>query len=246
MKKLKPDHLIAFEHFSSEPLRVDLAYAQSNHPRNIFETALYHANAKCWAHKDLAAITLLAARIVHHKYEWILEIKDCLRTSNAQAAMQYTDIVKANPQWMEEPRMLAPPGAGGHPRGMAVDVHPIDKNGNLVDMGTPFDWMESNSARDWTDFSEIVLENRKKLESAFIESAKILNADFIPYPAEWWDFRYTNDYYEQFAPLADEDLPRQMQMTGQIDTDIDDFPPEHFERLAEEITSLVDKAYADL
>ena len=45
-----------------------------------------------------------------------------------QTAMGKTQIVKDNPDWLEEPnRMVSPPGNGAHPRGMAIDVCVFDK-----------------------------------------------------------------------------------------------------------------------
>ncbi|MEM6811053.1 MAG: M15 family metallopeptidase [Pseudomonadota bacterium] len=244
MQKISPENLISFNDFeASEPVIVDLAYAKANHNRNIFKEAIYHENAQCWAHTEIVTITLLAARLVYDRYGWSLEIKDCLRTSDAQDAMLHTDVSKANPHWFEEPRLLSPPGTGAHPRAMAVDVHPQDKNGNLVDMGTPFDAMEAASARHYKDHDQTILDNRQNLENAFIESAKAFNADFIPYSEEWWDFRFSGEYYDQFAPLSDAELPPQMQMVGGVDTEIENLPDEHFERLAKHIVSLVDKAH---
>ncbi len=236
-------HFVPFDLFlEGEPIQIDMAYQNADHPRNIFKAKLYHDDARCWAYKDLAAITILAARIVSKRYEWQLQIKDCLRSTNSQAAMAQTDIVKANPQWMVQPRLLAPPGAGAHPRAMAVDVCALYSDGSQANMGTPFDWMEPSSARDYTDLHADHIENRKKLEQAFIQSAEYLKQDFIPYPSEWWDFRYSSAYYTKFDALSDKDLPSQMQMTHKIENDIKNLPLSHFETLAEEIRILIDNA----
>ena len=243
MKKLDPKNLIAFEFFSKEPVSANLAYA---HDDNFVKQAIYQKGVKCWAHRELMVVTLLAARLLHRDFGWVLEIKDCLRTSNAQTAMQNTKIVRANPHWLEPPRLVSPSGAGAHPRAMAVDVHPLDDRGQYVDMGTPFDWLEPSAARHFTDLSEVALQNREQLEQAFLKSAETFDIDFIAYSEEWWDFRFPREYYEQFAPLSDTDLPPQMQMTDAIDNGIENFPPEHFEKLVGEILSLVDNAYANL
>jgi len=229
-----------------EPIAVDLVYADAKHPRNIFTKSLYQASAQCWVHKDIAAITILAARLLRKRFNYTLEIKDCLRTSDAQAEMQNTDIVRANPHWMEEPRLLAPPGAGAHPRAMAIDVCVLDEQGKEVDMGTGFDEMIPASARHYTDLEEYQLDNRHDLERAYKQSAQALGFKFLPYPEEWWDFRFYQDQYEQFSPLSDADLPPQMQMTHNVTNNIKDFDQDHFEKLAEEIICLVDNAYASL
>ena len=91
------------------PLRVDLVYAQINHPENIFGRALYRETARFWLHRDFAAIVADAAKIAYAQREWIFILKDGLRPVEAQAMMQDTAIVKANPQWLIEPRLLSPP-----------------------------------------------------------------------------------------------------------------------------------------
>ncbi len=244
MKKLNPADFIPMDIFvEREPIKIDLVYADAKHPRNIFGEAIYSQNARLWAHKDLAAITLLAASKLHKSHEWTMDIKDCLRTIDAQTAMQKTDVVQAHPEWMIDgpDRLLAPPGAGGHPRGMAIDVHPIDKNDTLVDMGTPFDHMEESSARNYTGFSKGILENRKILEDAFMNSATSLGFEFLPLPSEWWDFRFPSEYSDQYAHLSDADLPPQMQMTNKIDNKIPDFDDDHFEKLADSIIALIER-----
>ena len=231
---------------NNEPIKIDLAYQNADHPRNIFKTKIYHQDARCWAYKELAAISILTARLVSKRYGWKLQIKDCLRTTDAQKAMEKTDIVKANPHWMEKPRLLAPPGAGAHPRAMAVDVCALYSDGSQVDMGTPFDWMEPSSARDYKNLHSDHLENRHRLEHAFIQSAAYLKQDFIPYASEWWDFRYTQAFYSIFDALSDKDLPPQMQMTDKIENKIEDLPLAHFETLAEGIRTLIHNADENL
>ena len=146
-----------------------------------------------------------------------------------------------NPEWLEgEYPLLSKPGLRGHPRGMAIDVGPIDQNGHKIDMGTPFDDMREQSARDYTGFSDEILENRKKLEEAFVKSAAALNLPMLPLPNEWWDFRFPNNYTKDFEPIHDADLPPQMQMTNKIDNNITDFDDAHFQALADSIKALIE------
>jgi len=226
---------------NKEPIVIDLVYADARHPRNIFKEQLYHPNARLWAHKDIAAIALLTARMIHKKHGWTLKIKDCLRTTDAQTAMQETPIVRKHPEWgAGSSRLLAPAGAGGHPRGLAIDVIPLDINGNRVNMGTLFDDLTAESARDYTGFPATILDNRQKLEDAFVASAKTLNFPFLPLPCEWWDFRFPAQYYDQYSPLSDADLPPQMQMTNKIENGITGFDNAHFQKLADSITALIE------
>lgn len=242
MQLISPSDLVPMELFTGrEPIEIDLVYADANHPRNIFGEALYQQDSKLWAHRDIAAITLLAARILHRKTNYRFSLKDCLRTTEAQAAMGKTQIVKDNPDWIQEPnRMISPPGSGAHPLGMAIDVCVLDTDDREINMGTYFDEMDRKSYRSCTDLPDKVLANRKLLEDAFTESARALKFDFLPLPEEWWDFRFPVDVYQKYQPLSDETLPQQMQMTRRIENGIPDFGDDHFQALADHIISAID------
>jgi D-alanyl-D-alanine dipeptidase len=119
--------------------------------------------------------------------------------------------------------LFSPPGKGGHPRGMAVDIILVDKNGAEVDMGTPFDYLTADksdnpAARDYADFgrgedyNKMVRANRKILEDAMVQAARQLGKEIWPLPQEWWDFRFKNEYTATFAPVADADLPARKKM----------------------------------
>lgn len=204
---IDPRDLVPMDLFAGEPLAIDLVYADARHPENIFGVAVYHPGARLILHKDLAGIVLLAARVLQAQYGWTLILKDGLRPIEAQAALIETDIVKANPHWLGEPRLLSGPGMGGHPRGMAVDVSIAG-----VDMGTAFDAMVPESARDYAGFGEAVLENRARLEKAFVESAQKCGAPLLPLPSEWWDFRLPGSHSGKYAALSDADLPPPLKM----------------------------------
>lgn len=221
MKKIAATELIALDDFTStHPIKVDVVYAKPQHPDNMFKTQIYRPDARMWGHRELVSIILAAAQICFKKTGWIFEVKDCLRTYEAQALMRETDIVKAHPQWLEEPgRLLSPPGAGGHPRGMAVDIILVDKNGDEIDMGTRFDYLTEDrannpAARDYAKFSKAILEHRMVLEGAMMEAAAEAKRELLPLPQEWWDFRFPKSYSEQFEPIRDADLPPAMRMTA--------------------------------
>lgn len=243
MNKISPADLVPMDMFvGKEPIIVDLVYAKGDHPRNIFGEALYHGESRFWAHRDLALITLMTARTLNKDHGYSLELKDCLRTTDAQAAMGETQIVKDNPDWLEEPnRMVSPPGNGAHPRGMAIDVCVIDKDGQEIDLGTPFDDMVPEAYRSCDTLSEEIQKQRKILESAFMDSADKLDMEFLPLPAEWWDFRFPSSTYRQYEALSDHDLPPQMQMTSKVNSGIEDFSQEHFDKLTEDILYRVDE-----
>ena len=153
----------------------------------------------------------------------ILECKDCLRPLEAQQNIIDSDIVRAHPQWLEEPRLFSPPGKGGHPRGMAIDVVLVRENGEELDMGTPFDYLTEDksinpAARDYASFGRgadkdaEIAANRKLLHDAMMRAAQDSGRELWPLPQEWWDFRFPNDYTAQYAPVSDSDLPPSMRI----------------------------------
>ncbi len=221
MKQIKPEQLVCMnEKTGTEPLRIDLVYADAAHPENIFKTALYRPGAQLWLHDILAAIVIDAARRAYREWGAVMVLKDGLRSVNAQKAMQETAAAKANPHWCAPgpARLLSPPGAGGHPRGMAVDATLASLDGTEWDMGTHFDYLTTDpaynpAARSCRDFSDDVLRARARLEQIFIEAAAACQQDIVLLPSEWWDFRLPAAFSGQFAPLADSDLPPAMRMT---------------------------------
>lgn len=204
---------------NTAPLRIDLVYAQPRHPENIFGLALYRPDARLWLHRDFAEIVIRAAGMCFAESGYVFVLKDGLRTVEAQALMQETDIVKANPHWTQEPnRLLSPPGKGGHPRGMAIDIVLETQDGVLVEMGTRFDHLTKDPAmnpakRGFEDISDEAKRNRQFLEDCMVKAAQALNRPMLPLPSEWWDFRFPGSYSEKYAPLSDRDLPEDMRMT---------------------------------
>lgn len=223
MDKPLPDALIPMDLFAGPaPVRIDLVYANPVHARNIFARALYHPQARLWLHEDLAAIVLRAAAHLRRHYGWTTLLKDGLRTVEAQAMMQDTDIVKANPHWsgaVPEKRLLSAPGNGAHPRAMAIDVGFTDKDGREVDMGTPFDFFTSDpddnpAARAFTGLKDDILERRRIVEDVFLSAAAAQGLPLVPLASEWWDYRFPAEIYNAFPALHDAALPEWMRMTG--------------------------------
>jgi len=220
VKDLCAKDFIALDVFEADfPIRIQLDYARDDNV--LLGEAVYHGAARLWAHVDMARIVLAAARDVHAAYGLRMVVYDCLRTSDAQQAMLETRRVKDNPHWLEEPRLLSPPGSGAHPRGMAIDVSLESMDGVLLDMGTVFDQMSEDSApgvnrahRLHPGLSDAVVENRRILDEAMFGAAEAVGVALVGLPEEWWDFRAPVEVYEGFAPLSDADLPREMRMTN--------------------------------
>ncbi|MCB1591031.1 MAG: D-Ala-D-Ala dipeptidase [Alphaproteobacteria bacterium] len=218
MKSISPDDLVYFSEVpESSGLVIDLAYAREDN--FLFGERIYRQDAVLTLHRFMADIVIRAGRIARERHGLSLIIHDGLRTVDAQARMLETRAVKANPHWVEnEPRLLSPPGAGGHPRGMAVDVTLADLDGEVLDMGTVFDFLAedpsplTNPAHREYPQSVIAAINRGFLDSIMAEAAHQAGQPLFPLPQEWWDFRLPPEIYEGYAPLSDHDLPETLRL----------------------------------
>ena len=176
LKSILPQSLVCMDaHASEYPLCVELAYARDDNL--LFGQRIYRRDAQLWLHEHLARVVLEASKRVQNAIGGSLVLYDGLRVTDAQSAMLDTKRVRNNPQWLEEPRLLSPPGAGGHPRAMAVDVSVIDADGRLLDMGTDFDFLsddpspDHNAAHRDFDHPQAIVGNRKILDEAMIGAA---------------------------------------------------------------------------
>ncbi len=212
MKAIDPKDLVCMDAFAGDyGYRIDLAYARDDN--TLFGEAIYRDNAKLWLHRDLAVVVFHAAKLCVDDYKIRFVLYDGLRTVNAQLAMMETQRVKDNPQWLEPPRLLSPAGAGGHPRGMAIDIGLETLDGVLLDMGTVFDYLAErsdpvhNPAHRLHAHNAEVTANRAILDDCMQKAAEHCETPVLPLPEEWWDFRLMPEYYNQYAPIKDEDLP---------------------------------------
>jgi len=236
-KQIDPDDLIPMDLCAEIfPLEIDLAYARDEAP-NIFGK-IYADDAKLWLHRDLAKIMCLAAQICRADTGNTVVLYDGLRTSEAQSKMAQSAIVKANPGWMQKPRLLSPPGEGAHPRGMAIDASLKDSNGDLIDMGTDFDYLAQNQSpkhnpahRDYESLEKEHKNNRKMLDSAIKNAASALGLRINLLDQEWWDFRFKKADYQGYAPISDKELPPEMQMVTTVAISEADFKKEYSPRV---------------
>lgn len=204
MENIHPSHLIPMNSFrGTYPLEIDLVYANPDHEDNHFG-GLYHKDANLlFAHKDIVPVVLLASLICQHTNGWVLELKDCYRPVEAQKKME---------EYGYDPALVSLPGAGAHPRGMAIDIVPIIVIPGAryvttgIDMGTLFDHfaddLKNNPAdRDCLKFEKMgrvdqlsraldIVKNRATLEAAMKMAAGAFGQRIVPLQEEWWDFRF--------------------------------------------------------
>ena len=163
-------------------IEVDLRYATAN---NFVGRDLYSPLDCAWLHRH-------AAEGLEKTRQWLalsrpdvrLLVLDALRPQRVQeqlwAALQGTDLLG----------YLANPVRGSiHSFGMAVDITLVDRNGNELDMGTPFDDLSERSHPALEDtmlargeLSAEQIANRRLLRDAMIHGG------FIGISSEWWHF----------------------------------------------------------
>tara|TARA_R110002126_G_scaffold13118_3_gene56583 strand:- start:106135 stop:106815 length:681 start_codon:yes stop_codon:yes gene_type:complete len=218
MEKIKISDLVHMDGHNGLYV-ADVVYADAAHPDNVFGCALYRSGAQIYLHRRLADIVVKAA-VAAKEDGLTLVVKDGLRPMEAQAAMGESPIAKLHPEWLVAPRLISPPGAGGHPRGMAVDVTLFDaKVGGALDMGTPFDcFPEHKDAGIWpahrayVDLPQICLDNRARLDRYMEGAAAVCAEKLLALPAEWWDYRFYPEESALYEPLSDLDLPDNMRL----------------------------------
>lgn len=199
-------------------IAVDLAYARDDN--FLFGERIYRPDAKLFLHRFMAGTVIRAGTLARERHGLTLVLYDGLRTVEAQARMLGTRVVRVNPRWTaQEPRLLSLPGGGGHPRGMAVDLSLAEPGGQILDMGTPFDFLAEDSGpaanpahRDHPQ-TAAVTRNRAILDAIMADSARDAGQPLFPLPQEWWDYRLPPALYEQYAPISDRDLPEDMRLT---------------------------------
>lgn len=218
MKRIHADDLVCMDDLPEwSGIAVELAYARADNL--LFGEAIYRADAQLHLHYILAEIVMRAGALARERHGMSLVLYDGLRTVEAQARMLDTQRVCENPHWVQnEPRLLSPPGAGGHPRGMAIDVTLAGADGRILGMGTPFDFLAEDSRaafnpahRDHPQ-NERVARNRAILDSVMADGAKAAGHPLFPLPQEWWDYRLPPGFYEQYAPLSEGDLPENLRL----------------------------------
>lgn len=159
---------------------MDIRYATAD---NFTQSKIYDC-PRCLLRPE-AAKALVKAHKNLQKRGLGLKMFDCYRPRPYQQRL-----------WdkVPNPDYVTPPAKGSmHSRGAAVDLTIVDKNGQELDMGTPYDFFGKEAHTDNLSLPPQVLANRRLLRET-LESV-----GFKGIRTEWWHFSFKGQNY----PLAD-------------------------------------------
>lgn len=168
-------NLIKLTDLSSDFI-IDLKYAT---PDNFTGVQVYQS-ADCWLDEHTAQI-LIKAKEIFEKDGYQVKIWDAYRPIRAQKRfweiMPNDDFI-ARPPDMTKIKKFRPT----HMNGMCVDVTLTDKEGNEIEMPSPFDTMDERASLNYSGHSETGRRNGEYLKQV-MESV-----GFQAYECEWWHF----------------------------------------------------------
>lgn len=164
-------------------IKQEMVYAT---PNNFMKKTLY-PKGKCLLRRNVAEALSRVQNSL--KVDGLgLKVWDCYRPLSVQKKMW---------EIMPDDRYVADPQKGSkHNRGAAVDITLVGREGEALEMPTPFDDFTEKAARDYLGGTKTSLKNKKRLEDAMAKEG------FIGIPTEWWHFDFRD--WEKY-PI--EDIP---------------------------------------
>jgi D-alanyl-D-alanine dipeptidase len=154
---------------------------------NFTGMPLYNSKlTKAWLHPRAAGMLIRAYDLLRNERpDLSLLIYDAARPVEVQRKMNEWAKKTNNAYYVADPAK----GGGLHNYGMAVDVTLVDKNGEWLPMGTPFDYFGPEAHTDKEDdllkrrrITPLEYKNRKFLRRIMEE------AGFSSITSEWWHF----------------------------------------------------------
>jgi zinc D-Ala-D-Ala dipeptidase len=156
----------------SQSIDLDFTYATTN---NFVKTKLYPC-ARCFLRTDVARAVQQASQQLQQQGYGGLRLFDCYRPQPIQQKM-----------WNIQPdeRYVANPAKGSdHNRGTAVDLTILDRDGQPLDLGTPFDEFSPKAHHTYRELSPQVLKNRSLLKKT------MASVGFHHIDTEWWHYAW--------------------------------------------------------
>jgi zinc D-Ala-D-Ala dipeptidase len=156
---------------------LDIKYATTD---NFTKTKIYDCPA-CYLRPAVA--TALAKVHAELQQKGLgIKVFDCYRPRPYQQRL-----------WdkVPDPNYVTPPKKGSmHNRGMAIDLTIIDKKGNELDMGTPYDFFGEKAHHTFTGLTKIQQENRTLLLTSMEKHG------FKHIRTEWWHYSFEGTLYD--------------------------------------------------
>ncbi|MDC6352736.1 M15 family metallopeptidase [Zeaxanthinibacter sp. PT1] len=153
----------------SRDFSYDLRYATED---NFMKTKVYDC-AECYTRAKTAKALLQANEELMEK-GYRIRFFDCYRPRSVQYLLWK---IVPNPQYVANPEK-----GSIHNRGGAVDITLESLDGEVVDMGTDFDYFGKKAYHDNTDLPQQVLENRLLLKETMEKYG------FWSIRTEWWHY----------------------------------------------------------
>ncbi|MDR1382172.1 MAG: M15 family metallopeptidase [Tannerella sp.] len=154
---------------------------------NFTGKPLYNSKlTKAWVHPRAARMLIRAQDLLRsERPDLSLLIYDAARPMEVQRKMDEWAKKTDNGYYVADPVK----GGGLHNYGLAVDVTLVDKNGEWLSMGTPFDFFGPESHTDREDD----LLKRRRITPSEYKNRKLLRrimekAGFKSVASEWWHF----------------------------------------------------------
>ncbi len=153
----------------SDEFVFDMKYATND---NFLKSNVYDCGECYLRLKTVKALVKANKSFIKKGYR--IKLFDCYRPLDVQKKMW---VLVPNPNY------VADPAKGSiHNRGGAVDLTLVDENGVELEMGTKFDHFGPESAHDYENLEEKILENRKLLKKI------MLRKGFEAFDSEWWHY----------------------------------------------------------
>jgi len=163
-------------------IRVHLAYSNRD---NFLHEDVYGDLEECYLRREVVKMLTTAQMLLEEKRKgYQLIVYDCLRPRSVQYKMWR--LVKGTG---EEAYVADPEKGSIHNFGAAVDVSIVDQAGNLLDMGTPFDYFGDLAQPRYEDrFLKEGALTKKQIENRRLLRTVMEEAGFQTIPEEWWHF----------------------------------------------------------
>jgi zinc D-Ala-D-Ala dipeptidase len=164
-------------------VQIDIRYATDS---NFVKQKMYDCG-RCFLRPDAAAAVAKAHQMLKKQGFGGLKMFDCYRPRPFQQRL-----------WDKVPddRFVTPPAKGSnHTRGAAVDLTIVDKNGQELDMGTPYDFFGKEGFPDYKPTKKEEQEHWAKYkvrENRDLLRVTMDSVGFKPIRTEWWHFDWKN------------------------------------------------------